>query len=63
MAIYDPYDTVPVRDFDPDSEDQPILAVKAVEDAGLGPDQSIVGTFTIDEKKRLLQMIKAGEFS
>lgn len=63
MAIYDPYNTVPVRDVDPNSEDDPLLAVKAVEEAGLGPDQSIVGTFTPDEKKKLLQMIKAGEFS
>lgn len=63
MAIYDPYDTVPVRDVDPNAEDQPIFAVTAAEEAGLGPDQSIVGTFTTDEKKRLLQMIKAGEFS
>lgn len=63
MAIYDTYDTVPVRGVDPDSEDSPLLAVKAVEDAGLGPDQSIVGTFTPDEKKKLLQMIKNGEFS
>lgn len=63
MAIYDPYNTVPVRGVDPESEDEPLLAVKAVEDAGLGPDQSIVGTFTPDEKKKLLQMIKTGEFS
>jgi hypothetical protein len=62
MAIYDPGDTVPVRGVEPDGED-PMLAIKYAEEHNLGPDNTIIDTFTIDEKKKLLKMIKNGEFS
>lgn len=62
MAIYDPGDTVPVRDVVP-GEEGPFLAVTYAEEHNLGPNDTIVGTFTTDEKKELLKMIKKGEFS
>ena len=62
-AKFDTYDTVPVRDVDPASEDHPLLAVTFAEENNIGPDGSIIDLFTPDEKKKLLQMCKNGEFS
>lgn len=62
MAIYDPGDTVPVRDVVP-SEDHPLEAVKYAEEHNLGPNNTIIDTFTPEEKQKLLKMIKKGEFS
>lgn len=63
-AAYDPYDTVDVRGVDVDNaEDHPLLAVKYAEERGLGPNDTIVNTFTQAEKEQLLKMIKNGEFS
>lgn len=62
MAIYDPGDTVPVRDVVP-GEDHPLEAVKYAEEHNLGPNNTIIDTFTPDEKQKLLKMIKKGEFS
>lgn len=62
MPIYDPGDMVPVRDIDP-KEETPMLAIKYAEENNLGPNDTIVNTFTQDEKKQLLKMIKHGEFS
>lgn len=62
MAIYDPGDTVPVRDVDP-NEEGPLLAVTYAEEHKLGPNDTIINTFTQDEKQQLLKMIKKGEFS
>lgn len=62
MAIYDPGDTVPVRGVDP-NEEGPLLAIKYAEENNLGPNDTIVDTFTKDEKINLLKMIKKGEFN
>jgi len=63
-AIYDPGDTVPVRGPEVgDGADHPLLAVKYAEEHGLGPNDTIINTFTQDEKQQLLKMIKKGEFS
>lgn len=62
MAIYDPGDTVPVRGVEP-GEDHPLLAVQMAEQNNLGPNDTIINTFTVEEKKKLLKMIKNGEFS
>lgn len=61
-AIYDPGDTVPVRGPEA-GEDHPLLAVKYAEEHNLGPNDTIIDTFTPDEKKELLKMIKKGEFT
>ena len=61
-AIYDPGDTVPVRGVDPDG-DHPLLAVRYAEEHNLGPNDTIIDTFTQAEKQQLLKMIKKGEFS
>lgn len=63
MPIYDKGDTVPVRGVEVPSEDHPLLAVKYAEEHNLGPNDSIVGTFSPAEKKQLLKMIREGEFS
>ena len=62
MAIYDPGDTVPVRGVEPNDAD-PLLAVKYAEEHNLGPNNTIIDTFTPAEKQQLLKMIKKGEFS
>lgn len=62
MPIYDPGDTVPVRDVDP-NEDHPLEAITYAEEHNLGPNQTIIDTFTPAEKTKLLKMIKNGEFS
>lgn len=62
MAKYDKGDTVPVRGIDPDA-DHPLLAVKYAEEHNLGPNDTIINTFTPDEKKQLLKMIKNKEFN
>lgn len=63
-AIYDPGDTVPVRGLDVgDGAEHPLLAVKYAEEHGLGPNDTIINTFTQAEKQQLLKMIKKGEFS
>ena len=62
MAIYDPGDTVPVRGVEQGGDD-PLLAVKMAEMNNLGPNDTIVNTFTPEEKKKLLTMIKKGEFT
>ena len=61
-AIYDPGDTVPARGPEA-GEDHPLLAVKYAEEHNLGPNDTIINTFTQDEKQQLLKMIKKGEFS
>lgn len=43
--------------------DDPILAVKFAEEHNLGPNQTIVDIFTPDEKLKLMQMIRKGEFN
>jgi len=46
-AVYDPGDTVPVRGIDTDDgAEHPLLAVKYAEEHGLGPNDTIVNTFT-----------------
>lgn len=62
MAIYDKGDEVPVRGVDP-SGDDPMLAVTAAEQHNLGPNDTIINTFTPAEKTKLLKMIKNGEFT
>lgn len=62
-AIYDPGDTIPPQGPDPDSEDDPLYAVKFIEQSGLGPDDTVISMFTPDEKQKLIKMMKAGEFS
>ena len=46
-----------------DGADHPLEAVKVAEENGLGPNQTIVGTFTAAEKDKLLKMIKHKEFN
>ena len=63
-AIYDPGDTVPVRGIDTgDGTEHPLLAVQYAEEHNLGPNDTIISTFTQDEKQQLLKMIKKGEFN
>lgn len=62
MAIYDPGDTVPVRDVVP-GEEHPLEAIKYAEEHNLGPNNTIIDTFTPAEKQKLLKMMKKGEFS
>lgn len=61
-GVYDPGDTVPPRGIEPDGDD-PLLAVKFLEQNNLGPDDTVVQMFTPDEKQELLKLIKKGEFS
>jgi len=61
-AIYDPGDTVPARGIEA-GEDHPLLAVKYAEEHNLGPNDTIIDTFTQAEKQQLLKMIKKGEFT
>ncbi len=63
-AIHDPGDTVPVRGLETGKDaDDYLLAVKYAEENDLGPDDTIINTFTPAEKTLLLKMIKNGEFN
>ena len=57
MGKFDPGDTIKPRDVEANGDD-PQLAVIAVEQAGLGKDDTIVNTFTDAEKKELEKMLK-----
>ena len=46
-----------------DGVDHPVEAIKIAEENGLGPNDTIVNTFTSAEKQKLLKMIKHGEFN
>lgn len=48
---------------DPDSDDHPLEAIVYAEQNNLGPNETIIDTFTPDMKVKLSKMIKHGEFT